>query len=67
MTSAPDPPVPRQALPQRISAAKVWALLYPYWFSDERWGGRGLRALVVGLNLAGVFLAAISPWRMASS
>ncbi len=30
----------------------VWALARPYWSSEERWGARGLLALIVVLNLA---------------
>ena len=59
MTGAPDAPPLRQPPAQRSSVAKVWALLRPYWFSEERWTGRGLLALVVGLNLAGVLLAVL--------
>ena len=33
-----------------------WKLARPYWFSEERWSGRGLLALVVGLNLGWVYL-----------
>ena len=59
MTSAPDGSSHQKTPPQRVTSAKVWALLRPYWFSDERWTGRGLLALVVGLNLAGVFLSVL--------
>ena len=45
--------------PQRVSLTTLWALLRPYWFSEERWGARGLLALVVGLNLGGVCLAVL--------
>ena len=34
-----------------------WRLAGPYWWSDERWAGRGLLALVVLLTLGGVFLS----------
>ncbi len=59
MTIAPGVPSLQQTPTQRISVSKVWALLRPYWFSEERWTRRGLLALVVGLNLAGVFLAVL--------
>jgi putative ATP-binding cassette transporter len=39
--------------------ARVWQLLRPYWFSEDRWAGRGLLALVIGLNLGGVGLAVL--------
>jgi ABC-type uncharacterized transport system fused permease/ATPase subunit len=48
-------PTPRP----RIAPTRLWALLRPYWFSDDRWAGRGLLALVIGLNLAGVFLTVL--------
>ncbi|MBI1206728.1 MAG: ATP-binding cassette domain-containing protein [Azospirillum sp.] len=34
----------------------LWALARPYWFSEDRWAGRGLLAVIVGLNLGLVFL-----------
>ena len=49
----------RPTAPQRVAWTKAWALLRPYWFSDERWGARGLLALVVGLNLAGIFVSVL--------
>jgi vitamin B12/bleomycin/antimicrobial peptide transport system ATP-binding/permease protein len=36
--------------------AKVWALTFPYWKSEERWQARGLLAAIVGLTLGGVYL-----------
>jgi len=59
MTSAPGVSSLQQPPPQRVSLTTLWALLRPYWFSEERWGARGLLALVVGLNLAGVFLSVL--------
>ncbi len=56
MAPAPGVPSVQQAPPERICISKVWALLCPYWVSEERWVGAGLLALVVGLNLASVFL-----------
>jgi putative ATP-binding cassette transporter len=35
---------------------EAWTLTRPYWFSEDRWAGRGLLALVVGLNLAIVYI-----------
>src|SRR5215469_3470296 len=37
----------------------LWRLTRPYWFSEERWVGRGLLALVIALNLGDV---ATSVW-----
>jgi len=34
----------------------VWALARPYWFSEDRWAGRGLLAVLVVLNLGLVYL-----------
>jgi vitamin B12/bleomycin/antimicrobial peptide transport system ATP-binding/permease protein len=52
---APLPLAPRE----RIAFSKLWGLLRPYWFSDDRWAGRGLLALVVGLNLASVLVTVL--------
>ncbi len=34
----------------------TWTLVRPYWFSEDRWAGRGLLLLVIGLNLAIVYI-----------
>ncbi|MEX2221964.1 MAG: ABC transporter ATP-binding protein/permease [Candidatus Rokuibacteriota bacterium] len=34
----------------------TWTLTRPYWFSEDRWAGRGLLLLVIGLNLGLVYL-----------
>ncbi len=49
----------RQALRERISLARVWRLLRPYWFSEDRWPGRGLLVLVIALTLGGVWLTVL--------
>lgn len=36
--------------------AKLWVLVRPYWYSEERWIALGLLAVVVGLNLALVYI-----------
>ncbi|MGD0566531.1 MAG: SbmA/BacA-like family transporter, partial [Candidatus Goldiibacteriota bacterium] len=33
-----------------------WRLAKPYWSSEERWAAWGMLAMVVGLNLAWVYL-----------
>jgi ABC-type long-subunit fatty acid transport system fused permease/ATPase subunit len=48
-----------QAPRQRIALRRIWALLRPYWFSEDRWPGRGLLALVLGLNLGSVLLTVL--------
>ena len=41
----------------------AWTLIRPYWFSEDRWAGRGLLAVVVGLNLFIVFInVLLSKW-----
>jgi putative ATP-binding cassette transporter len=35
---------------------EAWTLTRPYWFSEDRWAGRGLLAVVVGINLAIVYI-----------
>ncbi|RUP24012.1 MAG: ABC transporter ATP-binding protein/permease [Curvibacter sp.] len=43
--------------------ARVWALSLPYFRSEERWKARGLLAVIVGLNLAAVYmLVLINDW-----
>ena len=59
MTPRPDAPSPRQNPPKRTSFAQLWVLLRPYWFSEDRWMGRGLLALVIGLNLGSVYLTVL--------
>ena len=54
-----NPPSPPRSPRERIPITRVWQLLRPYWFSDDRWPGRGLLALVIGLNLGGVGLAVL--------
>jgi len=34
----------------------IWRLARPYWFSEERWPGRGLLAVIVSMSLGLVFL-----------
>ena len=36
--------------------AKVWRLMKPFWYSEEKWIARGLLVVVIGLNLGQVFL-----------
>jgi putative ATP-binding cassette transporter len=52
---SPLPQAPRE----RIRPARLWQLLRPYWFSEDRWPGRGLLALVLGLNLGSVGIAVL--------
>jgi putative ATP-binding cassette transporter len=59
MAIQPSVPSLPPAPPQRIALSRIWALLRPYWFSDDRWPGRGLLALVLGLNLGSVLLTVL--------
>ena len=34
----------------------TWTLIRPYWSSEDRWAGRGLLVLVIGLNLGIVYI-----------
>src|SRR5260370_28094971 len=34
----------------------AWTLIRPYWFSEDRWAGRGLLLVVVVLNLFIVYI-----------
>jgi vitamin B12/bleomycin/antimicrobial peptide transport system ATP-binding/permease protein len=38
---------------------KLWSLIKPYWFSQDRWAGRGLLGLVIALNLFSVYLTVL--------
>ena len=41
----------------------AWTLVHPYWFSEDRWAGRGLLAVVVMLNLFIVYInVLLSKW-----
>ena len=61
MSSQP-PEAPPTGSPVATPAPKppkhptAWQLIRPYWVSEKRWEGRRLLALVVALNLAGVFI-----------
>ena len=44
------------SLTGRSLLGKVWALVKPYWSSDERWSARGLLASIVAMALFMVFL-----------
>ncbi len=44
----------------------IWRLAKPYWFSEDRWAGRGLLAVIVGMSLGIVFLTVlINKWNNA--
>src|SRR5258705_3721034 len=41
----------------------TWTLIRPYWFSEDRWAGRGLLLAVVALTLFGVYITVLlSQW-----
>jgi putative ATP-binding cassette transporter len=63
MSSEPDVPTLQFALRQRSYFVRLWALMKPYWFSEERWLGRGLLLLVVCLNVTSVYVTVlIADW-----
>jgi putative ATP-binding cassette transporter len=37
----------------------LWRLTRPYWFSEDRWAGRGLLAVIVAMNLGMVYLTVL--------
>jgi putative ATP-binding cassette transporter len=44
----------------------AWAIARPYWFSEDRWAGRGLLVSVIGLNLGIVFInVLLNKWNLA--
>jgi putative ATP-binding cassette transporter len=56
---------PRHAAANRTRRllTDLWTLTRPYWFSEERWAARGLLAVVIGLNLALVYVSVlINQW-----
>ena len=38
---------------------RLWTLIKPYWFAEDRWAGRGLLVLVVALTLATVYITVL--------
>jgi putative ATP-binding cassette transporter len=47
----------------RESLRDAWTLTRPYWFSEDRWAGRGLLLAVVALTLFGVYITVLlSQW-----
>lgn len=54
----PGPAVPAEALKNqsRLRLAATWALIKPYWRSEDRKAGLGLLTLVVALNLGIVYI-----------
>ncbi len=43
----------------KLSLHSLWKLLAPYWWSEQRWLGRGLLAIIVVLNLGLVYLSVL--------
>jgi putative ATP-binding cassette transporter len=63
MTTKPDVPTLQFTLRRRSYLVRLWALVKPYWFAEDRWAARGLLLLVVGLNIASVFvLVLVADW-----
>src|SRR4030095_8986402 len=53
----PDPPPQRVSL--RRTLPRAWAMIRPYWFSDDRWAAWGLLLAVVLLTLGMVYLTVL--------
>ena len=56
LRGTPDPPE-RMSLGRTL--ARAWALIGPYWASDDRWPARGLLIAVVALTLGMVYLTVL--------
>ena len=42
---------------------ELWKLTRPYWFSEDRWAGRGLLAVILAMNLGLVYVSVlINEW-----
>src|SRR5262245_24365788 len=57
--SGPYPPPVGPDASLRHTLAKAWAIVRPYWFSDDRWRARGLLLAVIALTLAMVYLTVL--------
>lgn len=59
--AAPVPPPPAGGRPaprlDRAFRRDLWALIRPYWVSEERWSARGLLAVIIAMNLGMVFIS----------
>lgn len=44
---------------KKVSFRTIWKLLWPYWWSEEKWMARGLLAVIVFLNLGLVYLTVL--------
>ena len=52
-------PVGRPATTLRRTLPGAWTLIGPYWFSEDRWAGRGLLLAVILLTLGMVYLTVL--------
>ncbi len=43
----------------KLSYRSLWKILGPYWWSEEKWAGRGLLAVIIMLNLGLVYLSVL--------
>ena len=59
MKTEQDVPSLQYALRKRGYLARLWGLIRPYWFSEDRWAARGLLLLVIALTLAGVYITVL--------
>jgi vitamin B12/bleomycin/antimicrobial peptide transport system ATP-binding/permease protein len=50
----------------RVCLREAWAIAKPYWSGDDRWPGRALLAVIIGLNLGMVWLLVrLNQWNAA--
>ncbi len=43
----------------RLSYRSLWMILGPYWWSEEKWVGRGILAVIIALNLGLVYVTVL--------
>src|SRR5262245_35092460 len=54
-----DPVDVAPAIALRRTLPRAWAMIRPYWFSEDRWAARGLLLAVVALTLGMVYLTVL--------
>ncbi len=55
----PDPSAGPASVSLRRTLSNAWAMIGPYWFSEDRWAARGLLLAVVLLTLGMVYLTVL--------
>jgi putative ATP-binding cassette transporter len=54
-----DVPFLQYSVRKRGYLTRLWALIKPYWFAEDRWAGWGLLVLVIALTLATVYITVL--------